>query len=283
MPRYGSALAPNQFGDRALTTAEAYSACGPAAAVAFARLNGRNPTLSEALEIAKGTGWTAGGGMNGVHNQKRLLDKMGIPHQLETAADARKIVEQVASGRPVIISTAAHYYVADDYDPATGKVHVGNTGLARKGGGAWMTVDEIARKDQGINGAIYFGGTPVAHVNQGTAGSVRSPEPLIPHSNPLPEPARHLTEPPPEPPKPPEIKEAERAWLSVPRSMPDAGRRGANVSKPKEPTPAEQMQALRAMVPGFGTLPQLTRTDEFALPGPGRPFALPSIAEMVGV
>src|SRR5258708_983516 len=72
---------PDQF-NVGLAPDEAYAACGPVAAVAFAQAYGRNPTPAEALELAKQSGWTAGGGMNGIANEKRLLDKMQLPSRL---------------------------------------------------------------------------------------------------------------------------------------------------------------------------------------------------------
>lgn len=149
-------LVPNQFGDDSLSADEAASACGPAAAVAFARAYGRAPTLREAVNLAKKVGWTTGGGMNGVGNQKRLLDAMGVPSRLSASADLAAIKKEAATGNPVTISTSIHYYVADDYDPKTGQVHVGNSGRARRNGGEWMTLEQIAERDGGINGVLYM-------------------------------------------------------------------------------------------------------------------------------
>jgi hypothetical protein len=138
-------LVPDQLGDPTLSTEEAYSACGPAAAVAFARVNGRNPSLREALDMAKDHGWTAEGGMNGIANQKALMDAMGIPSRLETRPNASRIVEDAASGNPTIISTGLHYFVVDGWDPDTRRLHVGNSGRAVRGGSDWMTLDDMER------------------------------------------------------------------------------------------------------------------------------------------
>jgi hypothetical protein len=148
-------LVPNQFGGPSLTTDEAYAACGPAAAIAFARANGRNPTLREAVDLAKQVGWTTAGGMNGIANEKALLDKMGIAATLDLNPSWDKIAADASSGNPVAISTPKHYFVADGYDPQTGKYHVGASGTAFKAGAEWMTAEQIANLGGGVNGALF--------------------------------------------------------------------------------------------------------------------------------
>jgi hypothetical protein len=64
---------PNQFAI-GLPASEALAACGPVAAMAFAQVYGRTPTAQEAMELAKQSGWSAGGGMNGIANEARLLE-----------------------------------------------------------------------------------------------------------------------------------------------------------------------------------------------------------------
>ena len=146
---------PDQFGDPTLSRDEAYAACGPAAAVAFAASYGRNPTLREALDLAKTVGWTPEGGMNGIGNQKRLLDSLGVPSRMDTNPSWDAIQKDAASGNPVTISTPKHYFVADDYDSKTGQYHVGQSGTALKAGKAWMTRQEIVAAGQGLNGALF--------------------------------------------------------------------------------------------------------------------------------
>ncbi len=147
---------PDQFAPgQGLSAAEAASACGPAAAVAFARANGRTPTLREATDLARQVGWTEAGGMNGVANEKALLDRMGVPAELDTAATAQSIAARVKAGDLATVSTPIHYYVIDDYDPTTGQVHAGVSGQNRRGGAQWMSLDTIAARDGGINGALY--------------------------------------------------------------------------------------------------------------------------------
>lgn len=148
-------VTPSQFGDPELTAEEAYAACGPAAAVAFARANGRNPTLAEALALAREVGWTAEGGMNGVANQKALLDRLGVEATLDGAASRESVVRALNEGRHVTISTPGHYFVATDYDPETDKFYVGNSGTAYKKGAPWMSLTEMEAIGGRMQAALY--------------------------------------------------------------------------------------------------------------------------------
>lgn len=184
----GRVEAVGQF-EQGLPDEEAYSICGPVAALAFAQQTGRNPTLGEARAIAKRVGWTPEGGMNGVANQKRLLDEMGVASRLDTDVDFGEIAQDASSGNPVIVSTAKHYYYVNGYDPETGKLHVGKTGTARKGGAEWMTAEQIANLDGGINGALYVDhpGSPEPSVaTKPLAGPGAEKAPFVAAGEPLP-------------------------------------------------------------------------------------------------
>lgn len=158
-------LVPNQFDPNSgLTPDQAVSACGPAAAVAFAHRWGRNPTLKEAVELAKTVGWDEHGGMNGLANQYALVQKVAeqqgikIPVKMTTGTpDWAAVVHDAMGGNPVTISTPIHYYVVDGYDPTTGKFHLGQSGLARKAiNSEWATSDQITRADGSVNGALFI-------------------------------------------------------------------------------------------------------------------------------
>jgi hypothetical protein len=150
---------PDQFAS-GLSQAEAYAACGPVAAVAFARAFGRNPTVREAMDLAKQTGWTAAGGMNGVANEQRLLGRLGVPTRLETSVNWDRLQDQAKTGIPAILSTEHHYWVIDAYDAQRGAFHVGQSGLAYRGGAEWMTAAEISRLGGSLNGALYLDQSP---------------------------------------------------------------------------------------------------------------------------
>ncbi len=148
-------LVPSQF-DPSLSPREANAACGPAAAVAFARASGRDLSLREAVELAKTVGWTPAGGMNGVANQKRLLEKIGVPVKLDGSGDWGRIVQTVSAGTPVTISTPGHYFVADGYDPKTGRFHVGASGTSYRNGKEWMTREEMEGLAGRLNGSLVM-------------------------------------------------------------------------------------------------------------------------------
>ena len=144
----------SQFGDKQLSADEAYSACGPAAAVRFAERFGRNPTLREATDLAKQVGWTSGGGMAGIASEQALLKNMGVDTHIVTP-DWLAIAKEAQTGNPVTISTPGHYYFADGYNPDTGAFHVGQSGLDLKHGAEWMTPQQMESLMGRAQGALF--------------------------------------------------------------------------------------------------------------------------------
>src|SRR5215471_11788612 len=144
----------SQFGDEQLSADEAYSACGPAAAVRFAQMYGRNPTLREATDLASQVGWTSASGMAGLGSEKALMDKLGVPTHM-VGADVTAMAREASTGNPVTISTPGHYFFADGYDPASGAFHVGQSGLDLRGGAEWMTPDQMQQRMGQIQGALF--------------------------------------------------------------------------------------------------------------------------------
>jgi len=143
----------SQFADKQLTAAEAYAACGPAAAVRFATMMGRQPTLQEALGLARQVGWTPDSGMAGLGSESALFDKLQIPHRM-VGADWNALAKEASSGNPVTISTPGHYFTADNYDPSTGAFHVGSSGTDLRGGGEWMTPDQMETRMGQLQGGM---------------------------------------------------------------------------------------------------------------------------------
>lgn len=156
MPR---AVQISQFSDPQIPFEVAASLCGPAAAIAFARVNGRNPTLKEAQALAEGVGWTAAAGMAGPASEQALLRKMGIEAELTPSADWQRVTADVQSGKPVIISTPRHYFTVSDVDDQ-GRYYVGASGTDLKGGKEWLTADELVSQGRGINGALHLTSAP---------------------------------------------------------------------------------------------------------------------------
>jgi len=144
----------SQFGDPQLSNDEAYAACGPAAAVRFAQMYGRNPTLREATDLAASVGWTSANGMAGLGSEKALMDKLGVPTRV-VGPDIQAIATEAQTGNPVTISTQGHYFTADGYDPNSGAFHVGQSGLDLKGGSEWMTPAQMQARMGPIQGALF--------------------------------------------------------------------------------------------------------------------------------
>lgn len=156
--RVGQGIQPtsqvSQFGDPQLTNDEAYAACGPAAAVRFASMYGRNPSLREATDMAKQVGWTTDQGMAGIASEKQLMDKLGVPTRLIGADQTQAMAQEAQSGNPVTISTQGHYFFADGYDPKTGSFHVGRSGTDLRQGSEWMTIDQMQQVMGPVQGAL---------------------------------------------------------------------------------------------------------------------------------
>ena len=159
-------LTPNQLtASHALTPREALAACGPAAAVAFARASGRAVTLDAAVALAREVGWTVAGGMAGPQSMVALLKRLEVPATLEPGVDRSKVVREVQAGRPVIVRTVGgqgHYFVAERYDPTSGKLDFAQSAitLKRSAGNRWFSLDEIAALGVGTpRETIYLGGT----------------------------------------------------------------------------------------------------------------------------
>src|SRR5215471_18241112 len=144
----------SQFGQPQLSNDEAYAACGPAAAVRFASMYGRNPTLREATDLAATVGWTSAQGMAGLGSEKALMDKMGVATKA-VGPDVQAMAREAQTGNPVTISTQNHYFFADGYDPQSGAFHVGQSGLDLKGGSEWMTPDQMQALQGRIQGALF--------------------------------------------------------------------------------------------------------------------------------
>lgn len=150
----GAADQISQFGNPQLTNDEAYAACGPAAAVRFASMYGRNPSLREATDLAAQVGWTPGQGMAGLSSEKSLMDKLGVATKMVMGGQWDTFAKEAQSGNPVTISTPGHYYFADGYDPTSGAFHVGRSGTDLKGGSEWMTPQQMEARMGKVQGAL---------------------------------------------------------------------------------------------------------------------------------
>lgn len=193
----------SQFSDASIPFDQAVSLCGPAAAVAFARANGRTPTLREAQEMAQFLGvWDKDKGMSGPRSQVDLMRRMGMETEYsEGHADWDRVANSARSRRPVVISTPRHYFTVSDADDQ-GRLFVGASGTDLIGGKEWLTPDEIERMGGRVQGAIY---SPQAQSGRKPSG---------------PSPMQASVSPPPAPPQIP-------PWSPRFTRTPDAPIRGA--------------------------------------------------------
>ncbi len=142
----GHDLVPNQF---SLGGSVGMAACGPAALVALESAKGKDMSLPAAVDAASQHGWNTSGGMNGFGNFVATAKAQGLDFKTGSLDDVRG---QVDKGNPVVISTNQHYFVAQAFDPATGKYFFGNSGTALRAGSSWLTLDQVAALGHGING-----------------------------------------------------------------------------------------------------------------------------------
>jgi hypothetical protein len=159
-PSQGERVDP-QNPDKPLGDYQAKAACGPVAAVIFARAYGRNPTLAEAVNIARSgnmwsdpsvVGWE-NSGMHGAYSERDLMSEMGVQAEVVPGTpDWSRVQASLAAGNPVAFSTPGHYLAATYYDQNKG-YYVGQTGLAAAGGSDYMTAADIQRR--GVTHTLY--------------------------------------------------------------------------------------------------------------------------------
>ncbi len=137
-----------------LSKAEAMAACGPAAAIAFAQYYGRNPTVGEAIQLARATGWSAAG-MKGPGSEQQLLNSMGVSTKLTNGVDWNAVGQEANTGNPVIVSTPGHYYFIDGFNPANGTYHVGTSGTDLTHGSDWMSANQMQSLMGQAQGALF--------------------------------------------------------------------------------------------------------------------------------
>lgn len=156
-----------------LSTADAYTACGPVAAMAFAQTYGRNPTPTEAMQLAQQVGWTGSKGMAGPASEVQLLQNMGVDAHATQGVNWGDVAQSASSGNPVILDTPGHYFYVDGYNADTGQYHVGASGTALRGGSEWMTPDQMGNvpATRGAPDAAIFANNPLS----GSQGAPTSP------------------------------------------------------------------------------------------------------------
>ena len=151
---WGDNLTPDQIKETlalGLDWNAAIATCGIAAAVAFARANGRTPTFGEALELARATGeWNADVGMTrGSAGQVALLKRLGVDAHI-APLNPSVIDTELDRGMPVQINAygnGGHFFVLSNYrdTPRGREYYFGNStailGAANRR--TWFRLDEL--------------------------------------------------------------------------------------------------------------------------------------------
>lgn len=153
----------------------ALAVCGPAAAIAFARRNGRNPTMQEAVGLAREVGWTAAQGMAGPASQRQLLERLGVASRLvDGAPDWQSVAADVQRGNPVILSTPGHYFVAERFNPEDGTFDFGESANVLKAarGRRWFHPSELPSLGMGDPRATLYMDSPQSPQPSVMAGRV---------------------------------------------------------------------------------------------------------------
>lgn len=131
-----------------LSSYEAQAGCGPIAAEALVRFFAGNPNLNrirEIFDLAKRKGYW-NGAMQGPDSEQKLLADLGIQVSapIWSGNFYQLIRESLDRGKPVIISTNNHYFLAEGYD-SNGQLFVGYTGETMRCGAARMSLDWISQ------------------------------------------------------------------------------------------------------------------------------------------
>ncbi len=133
-----------------LTANEGQSACGLIAAEALIRHNSNNASLDKIVEIrntaVRNGRWDQNNGMHGPGEEKALLADFGVQvgEPVWSGNLDQLIRESLDKGKPVIISTNAHYFFVEGYNN-NGNLFVGYTGETMRCGAAQMTLGWISQ------------------------------------------------------------------------------------------------------------------------------------------
>jgi hypothetical protein len=132
-----------------LTASEGQSACGLIAAEALIRHNSNNLNLDKIVEIrntaVRNGRWDQNNGMHGPDSEQQLLADFGVrvSAPIWSGNLYQLIRESLDRGKPVIVSTNAHYFFVEGYNN-NGQLFVGYTGEVMRCGAAQMTLDQIS-------------------------------------------------------------------------------------------------------------------------------------------
>lgn len=101
----------------------------------MAKAFGEDLSIAQARQAGLNGGNYTSNGMLGPSSEVRMLKDLGIPAHIDSPLNWDNIKAQLSAGKPVIVSTANHYFVIESYDAASGKFDCGNSALAMKASG----------------------------------------------------------------------------------------------------------------------------------------------------
>jgi hypothetical protein len=158
--------------------------CGPIAAAAALKAYGLTADPAALAKWGQDNGEWAGYMTHGSGvGLQKMLASQGLESSVE-AADPAIAVQAIQAGGVAVLNFPNHYMTASDYDPATGKFYVGNTGSnALRGGSDWMSFAEM-QAAPGNGGGLRSVIVPTgAAAQQGAAPSNPAPaQPATPPS-----------------------------------------------------------------------------------------------------
>jgi hypothetical protein len=154
MPDYTVSQFDTSQYHQAYATLEAI--CGPNVAEAFQKFYGNSTfTPDQIVNLAQEQGlWSQATGMHGPQAEEALLNRMGIPAQYSPTLNVQDLQNKVMSGSMGAISTPGHYFDLQGYDPNTGLYDTGQTGSVYKGGGRYLSMDQMQKLAGPVSGVF---------------------------------------------------------------------------------------------------------------------------------
>ncbi|MBC7460716.1 MAG: hypothetical protein H7287_05085 [Thermoleophilia bacterium] len=110
---------PNQYNTFAAPNGA--TACSVVAAMGLARAAGKDPSAADAMAIALNHNYARGQGMmsGGSDSVVAMLADMGVGANASAGIDKARMIRSVQAGKPVVMATRGHFWVAEGYNPAT--------------------------------------------------------------------------------------------------------------------------------------------------------------------
>jgi hypothetical protein len=184
--RWQEAYGPN--GERGLISRQVTDVdCGPNAFATILRSRGYNVDPSQAFKFARMTNYHDGNQFRGPDMMVQMLQKeAGLKAtSVQIAPNGQnwdKIDQELAEGRPVMLSSPGHYWVVSAKDPTTGKYYAGATTL--RGNPEWMPRGGFSYQGQ-ANTAIFTSGDVDPNSNAVRTMNIKPPATSVQDTRPM--------------------------------------------------------------------------------------------------